>query len=1192
MNAPDTSQKKRKGTSIKDPVEEDKKRIEDDNEYKNMRDTANKAAWTFASQHLGWARVSSNTELHDKWSYEHRVYERAGKGTKGTHGEEALRVAMKREWIMNMAYQEFKKGIAPKDGRFLQGIDENTLDIHSKEFKEWNNLQPVSFCKKCGQGAELHKKRTAYAKAQANELARRAEPPKEHIPDIRTRGYKVPPIRDLRRANTSSVKAAGTSLDLQNTRVTKTESPGPIEVAQMRLHQVPISMPQIKRTADGGFVGAVDHPNGDPEISDFDAFRNWYGRSASSQQASFIEEFEKAADKFTTSFGDIVGVLKRENGEEDEDTETGAEKKKKAKMWSADWVAERARTRVNRAFAESNLQEFLTPVPGKTDKMLPIDVLAAYVEMRHSQVQELAKDHRAHSKSQASEADNAASNADETEFQVFEDKQKDLRLAVTNAQDQALEDDQRLCDAAKKYVAQGNQESQESAAATGAYRDASRRAIASKLKLDIARSDLADLEELVPKNTTGLASLHASEEARKPVHKTSAMKALIIALDPNRERSFDKESNPSEDGPSDDVVLKPIKQETISSGQLGFSSVTMDLLTEANDLVKSRRSTVSATNVANILVGMHVSSLPMDISGRSKKSKLAKPSTEGTGEPSTENPEGTGEAMEVEAAQVVDTGVQWPPKKLFNIDSAQESQAIKDGLTQGVPLRDVAKNTTGSTRGNQLVNSAYILAVHKWVDYASISGNLIIERTSLADKADRFILRLKGKVGEGWLSDTNESIWDHINAYLPQWQLKQEAIDGSMRLVDIARKTMSDLVKIDDEGKPIIASQFVHNLVTNLMTLYQHKGQEVLVDRVAEIVSQFIDDPMYTTNNFVTNMRLLGPPGSGKTSISKKIAAVFRSCGMYLTTDFEEAGRANLVASYLGQTVHKTNSFLSFHREGVVFIDEAYSIMHGANDEYGREALTAIVQYVDQNKGRQCLIVAGYEDKMRTNFTDRNPGLTRRFPTRVVMNNLSAQSLFKIFWSQLQVFTEGTEKGPLSLYTANSYKLLQEFLYRALMPNAIPCDDDAGAPSGAALLFEAQGADMEILAQLVVRAATSAWYRLAEGERNLRPPHEPCVMARAIYDYTVDKLPSSKDRLYVEQFLTQQADPRWRCSKMTKMCRGEAVDFGDPCGEETLRSEIETGSAEHAERILQDFASYIEMNGEGEGGAEEQELVS
>ena len=60
---------------------------------------------------------------------------------------------------------------------------------------------------------------------------------------------------------------------------------------------------------------------------------------------------------------------------------------------------------------------------------------------------------------------------------------------------------------------------------------------------------------------------------------------------------------------------------------------------------------------------------------------------------------------------------------------------------------------------------------------------------------------------------------------------------------------------------------------------------------------------------------------------------------------------------------------------------------------------------------------------------------------------------------------------------------------------------------------------------------------------------------------------------------------------MTKMCRGEAVDFGDPCGEETLRSEIETGSAEHAERILQDFASYIDMNGEGEGGAEEQELV-
>ena len=88
-------------------------------------------------------------------------------------------------------------------------------------------------------------------------------------------------------------------------------------------------------------------------------------------------------------------------------------------MWSADWVAERARTRVNRAFAESNLQECLKPVTGKTDKMLPIDVLAAYVEMRHAQVQALAKDHRAHSKSQASKADNEASIEDKLSLRTL-----------------------------------------------------------------------------------------------------------------------------------------------------------------------------------------------------------------------------------------------------------------------------------------------------------------------------------------------------------------------------------------------------------------------------------------------------------------------------------------------------------------------------------------------------------------------------------------------------------------------------------------------------------------------------------------------------------------------------------------------------------------------------------------------------
>ena len=142
------------------------------------------------------------------------------------------------------------------------------------------------------------------------------------------------------------------------------------------------------------------------------------------------------------------------------------------------------------------------------------------------------------------------------------------------------------------------------------------------------------------------------------------------------------------------------------------------------------------------------------------------------------------------------------------------------------------------------------------------------------------------------------------------------------------------------------------------------------------------------------NTLLVGNPGTGKTTVARLLGRCYHSLGLLTKGHIVEVSRAELVAGYVGQTALKTMDKIKEALDGVLFIDEAYSLDGGGGD-FGREAVDTLVKAVEDYKHRLIVILAGYPDPM-DEFLSLNPGLSSRFPLRLVFPDFSDEELGEI----------------------------------------------------------------------------------------------------------------------------------------------------------------------------------------------------
>ncbi|GBD86957.1 stage V sporulation protein K [bacterium BMS3Abin03] len=150
-------------------------------------------------------------------------------------------------------------------------------------------------------------------------------------------------------------------------------------------------------------------------------------------------------------------------------------------------------------------------------------------------------------------------------------------------------------------------------------------------------------------------------------------------------------------------------------------------------------------------------------------------------------------------------------------------------------------------------------------------------------------------------------------------------------------------------------------------------------------------------STFNLHFVFMGNPGTGKTTVARLLGKIFKSLGILSRGHLVEVDRSDLVAGFVGQTSSKTDEIIDSAMGGILFIDEAYSlVVENSPNDFGQQAIQILLKRMEDDGGKFIVVAAGYPDEMQ-NFIESNPGLESRFKKKLIFKDYNGEQLYRIF---------------------------------------------------------------------------------------------------------------------------------------------------------------------------------------------------